>query len=43
MGVIQEITQQTTEGTNQTAHSVGKLAELADDLQRSVSGFRLPV
>ncbi len=42
MGVIQEITQQTTDGTNQTANSIGKLAELADDLQRSVSGFRLP-
>jgi len=42
MGVIQEITKQTTEGTNQTAISIGKLAELADELQRSVSGFRLP-
>jgi twitching motility protein PilJ len=42
MGVIQEITKQTTEGTNQTADSIGKLAELADELQRSVAGFRLP-
>jgi twitching motility protein PilJ len=42
MGVIQEITKQTTEGTNQTASSIGKLAELADELQRSVAGFRLP-
>lgn len=42
MNVIQEITKQTYEGTNQTARSVGRLADLADDLQKSVSGFRLP-
>ena len=42
MSVIQEITTQTSEGTIQTATSIGTLAELADDLQRSVSGFRLP-
>ncbi|MCP3868974.1 MAG: chemotaxis protein [Gammaproteobacteria bacterium] len=42
MNVIQEITTQTSDGTGQTAASVGNLADLADDLQRSVSGFRLP-
>jgi len=42
MGVIQEITSQTADGTRQTAASVGTLAELADELQRSVAGFRLP-
>ncbi len=42
MSVIQEITTQTAEGTSQTAASIGNLADLADELQRSVSGFRLP-
>jgi twitching motility protein PilJ len=42
MSVIQEITTQTADGTRQTAASVGTLAELADELQRSVAGFRLP-
>ncbi|HEB97270.1 MAG TPA: chemotaxis protein [Sedimenticola thiotaurini] len=42
MQVIQEITTQTTEGTSHTAASIGTLADLAEDLQRSVSGFRLP-
>ncbi len=42
MNVIQEITKQTSDGTTQTARSIGRLADLADDLQKSVSGFRLP-
>ena len=42
MSVIQEITTQTSDGTAQTATSIGMLADLADDLQRSVAGFRLP-
>jgi twitching motility protein PilJ len=42
MSVIQEITNQTADGTRQTAASIGTLAELADELQRSVAGFRLP-
>ncbi|MET0104185.1 MAG: methyl-accepting chemotaxis protein [Sedimenticola sp.] len=42
MSVIQEITTQTSEGTGQTATAIGTLADLADELQRSVSGFRLP-
>ena len=42
MSVIQEITTQTSDGTAQTAASIGMLADLADDLQRSVAGFRLP-
>ncbi len=42
MSVIQEITSQTSEGTQQTANSIGALAELADELQNSVAGFRLP-
>jgi twitching motility protein PilJ len=42
MNVIQEITTQTAEGTNQTAESIGNLSELASELKRSVSGFKLP-
>jgi twitching motility protein PilJ len=42
MSVIQEITTQTSDGTNQTAASIGSLADMADELQRSVAGFRLP-
>ncbi len=42
MSVIQEITTQTSDGTRQATASVGTLAELADELQRSVAGFRLP-
>ena len=42
MSVIREITTQTSDGTAQTAASIGALADLADDLQRSVAGFRLP-
>jgi len=42
MSVIQEITTQTSEGTGQTASSIGTLADLATELRRSVAGFRLP-
>jgi twitching motility protein PilJ len=42
MNVIQEITTQTSEGSNQTAKSIGNLTELASELKRSVSGFKLP-
>ncbi|MEJ2618713.1 MAG: methyl-accepting chemotaxis protein [Candidatus Thiodiazotropha sp.] len=42
MSVIQEITNQTSEGTHQTANSIGALADLSDQLQKSVAGFRLP-
>lgn len=42
MSVIQEITTQTLDGTNQTATSIGMLAGLADELRESVAGFRLP-
>lgn len=42
MAMIQEITQQTSSGTAQTTHSVESLAELAFDLRKTVSGFRLP-
>ncbi len=42
MSVIREITTQTSDGTSQTAASIGTLADLADQLQESVAGFRLP-
>ncbi len=42
MNVIQEITTQTSAGTNETAASIGNLAELANELRTSVSGFKLP-
>ena len=41
MTVIQEITTQTSEGTQETARSIGKLTELSEDLRRSVAGFKL--
>ncbi|WP_337954760.1 methyl-accepting chemotaxis protein [Sedimenticola selenatireducens] len=42
MSVIQEITTQASDGTNQTAAAIGTLADMADELQLSVAGFRLP-
>ncbi len=42
MNVIQEITSQTSAGTTATAGSIGRLAELAGDMQKSVAGFKLP-
>ncbi|RLK51389.1 methyl-accepting chemotaxis protein [Alkalispirillum mobile] len=42
MKVIQEITHQTSAGTNETANSIGNLTGLARDLRSSVAGFKLP-
>jgi twitching motility protein PilJ len=42
MNVIQEITTQTSAGTNETAASIGNLSELANELRNSIAGFRLP-
>lgn len=42
MNSIQQITTQTSVGTNETAASIGNLAELANDLRKSVAGFKLP-
>ncbi len=42
MHIIQEITNQTLQGTQLTAQQIGKLVELADGLKASVSGFKLP-
>jgi twitching motility protein PilJ len=42
MHIIQEITTQTSAGTNQTAASIGNLTDLADEMGNSVAGFKLP-
>ena len=42
MTVIQEITLQTSEGTEETSKALDALNELSTELRRSVSGFKLP-
>jgi twitching motility protein PilJ len=42
MQVLREISAQTNESTTATSTSIGKLAELAAQLRKSVTGFRLP-
>ena len=42
MNRIQDITTETSAGTNETASSIGNLAELAAELRKSVAGFKLP-
>jgi twitching motility protein PilJ len=42
MQVLREISSQTAESTTATSTSIGKLAELAAQLRKSVTGFRLP-
>ena len=42
MTIIQEITTQTSNGTNETAASIERLAILASELKKSVAGFNLP-
>lgn len=42
MNVIQEITVQTSEGTEETSTALDALNELSGELGRSVSGFKLP-
>ncbi|CAM3482888.1 methyl-accepting chemotaxis protein [Parendozoicomonas haliclonae] len=42
MHVIQEITTQTSAGTNASAQSIGNLAQMASEMRESVSGFKLP-
>jgi twitching motility protein PilJ len=42
MNVIKRITIETSEGTNETARSIGNLTELANALRTSVAGFKLP-
>ena len=42
MSVIQEITSRTAESTDSTAASIGQLAAMANEMQSSVEGFKLP-
>jgi len=42
MTSIRDVTHQTSQGAQSTAQSIGKLSELARELQESVSGFKLP-
>lgn len=42
MNVIKRITLETSEGTKETARSIGNLNELANALKTSVAGFKLP-
>ncbi len=42
MAKIQETTTLTSSGTRQAAESIGKLSDLARELQASVAGFKLP-
>ena len=42
MKSIEEITSQTTEGTQATVVAVGNLAEITNELRSSVTGFKLP-
>lgn len=42
MNVIQEITSQTSAGTNATAESIGNLSDMANELRDSVTDFKLP-
>ena len=39
---IQQITTQAEAGSEQTSHSIGNLSRLAQDLDKSVTGFKLP-
>ena len=39
---IQEVTTQATAGTEKTSRSIGNLSRLAQDLDTSVAGFKLP-
>ena len=43
MNVIQEITGRTSDSASNTASSVSELTVLAQDLKKSVAGFKLPV
>ena len=42
MNVIQEITVQTSDGSAETSTSIGNLSEMANELRKSVAGFKLP-
>jgi methyl-accepting chemotaxis protein len=42
MNSIRDVSIQTSEGSKQTAHSMGKLADLVHKLSETVADFKLP-
>ena len=42
MGVIQQITLKTSEGSGQASNSIGDLSSMVDAMRKSVAGFKLP-
>jgi len=42
MGVIQKITQKTSEGSGQLSSSIGNLSSMVEAMHKSVAGFKLP-
>jgi len=42
MGVIQQITLKTSEGSGQASGSIGELSSMVDTMRKSVAGFKLP-
>jgi twitching motility protein PilJ len=42
MGVIQQITRKTSEGSGQASNSIGELSSMVDVMRKSVAGFKLP-
>ena len=42
MGVIQQITLKTSEGSGQASNSIGELSSMVDAMRTSVAGFKLP-
>jgi twitching motility protein PilJ len=42
MGVIQQITLKTSEGSGQASGSIGNLSSMVDAMRKSVAGFKLP-
>lgn len=42
MSAVRTISEESATGTGQTAHAVGALVAVAEELQQSVAGFRLP-
>ena len=42
MGVIQQITLKTSEGSGQASSSIGDLSSMVDAMRKSVAGFKLP-
>ncbi|RLA12400.1 MAG: chemotaxis protein [Gammaproteobacteria bacterium] len=42
MGVIQEITQKTSAGSDRVSNSIGNLSSMVEAMHKSVAGFKLP-